>query len=84
MRLFFATQVIATDVQETTFTSTATATIKIIDANDMIPQFNENTYRLNVAENSPNGTEIQVITVGALLVDAKIGKKCEKLFSVYL
>lgn len=70
--LVFAAQVIAIDEGETTFTSTATVTIKIIDANDMIPQFPEGTYKLNVSENSANGTEIQVITVGASLVDAKI------------
>lgn len=68
MALVFATQVIAIDEEQTSFASTATVTIRIIDANDNIPKFPEDTYKLNVAENSATGTDIKAITVGALLV----------------
>lgn len=66
--LVFAAQVIAIDEEQTSFASTATVTIRIIDANDNIPKFPEDTYKLNVAENSATGTDIKAITVGALLV----------------
>ncbi|XP_017288504.1 cadherin-related family member 2 [Kryptolebias marmoratus] len=55
-------RVIAEDIDETTFHSTATVTINIQDANDNSPTFPENTYELNVPEHSPAGTNLTQIT----------------------
>lgn len=63
--LFF--QVIATDEDKPSFDSTATVTIHIRDDNDNIPSFPQQTYKLDVPENSPTGTEIKTITVGTFL-----------------
>lgn len=60
-------QVIATDEDKPTFSTTATVTISIKDANDNSPTFPEDTYKLTVAEHSPAGTAIATITVGPLL-----------------
>lgn len=57
-------QVIATDQEKTEFRTTATVTIQIKDTNDNSPKFLQNTYKLNVTENSPVGTELATITVG--------------------
>lgn len=38
--------------------STATVTISLIDSNDHIPEFPQNTYNLSVMEGSPAGTVI--------------------------
>lgn len=56
-------QVIATDKGKPSFQSTATVTINIKDTNDNSPTFPEVTYKLNVTEHSPVGTEVAVITV---------------------
>lgn len=56
-------QVIAQDEKETSFHSTATVTIQIKDTNDNSPKFPEDTYKLNVREHSPVGTEVAIITV---------------------
>ncbi|XP_038126067.1 cadherin-related family member 2 [Cyprinodon tularosa] len=55
-------QVIAVDKKEATFQATATVTITIKDTNDNIPKFPQNTYKLNVAEHSPVGTEVTTLT----------------------
>ncbi|XP_053179520.1 cadherin-related family member 2 [Scomber japonicus] len=55
-------QVIATDQEKTEFRTTATVTIQIKDTNDNSPKFLQNTYKLNVTENSPVGTELATIT----------------------
>ncbi|KAM4732539.1 cadherin-related family member 2 [Anableps anableps] len=55
-------QVIAIDKGETTFQSTATVTITIKDTNDNSPMFPQDTYKLNVNEHSPAGTEVVVVT----------------------
>ncbi|XP_035524592.1 cadherin-related family member 2 isoform X2 [Morone saxatilis] len=55
-------QVIATDVDEPTFKSTATVTINIKDTNDNSPKFEQDTYKLKVAEHSVAGTIIANIT----------------------
>ncbi|KAG8439376.1 hypothetical protein GDO86_005547 [Hymenochirus boettgeri] len=41
--------------------SYALVTINIIDINDHTPEFSQDTYRLNVKENCPDGTEIGII-----------------------
>ncbi|NWH88131.1 CDHR2 protein, partial [Aegithalos caudatus] len=52
-------QIIANDTgNPTDCCSTATVTIDLIDSNDHIPEFPQNTYNLSVMENSPNGTVI--------------------------
>lgn len=56
-------QVIAVDKIDTTFQATATVTITIKDTNDNSPTFPQNTYKLNVAEHSPVGTEVTTLTV---------------------
>lgn len=58
---------VAIDQEETSFRSTATVTINIKDINDNIPMFPHNTYKLEVAENSPNGTILANITVSSKL-----------------
>ncbi|XP_051275135.1 cadherin-related family member 2 isoform X2 [Dicentrarchus labrax] len=55
-------QVIATDEEEPTFKSTATVTINIKDTNDNSPKFEQDTYKLKVAEHSVAGTIIAKIT----------------------
>ncbi|KAG7241836.1 hypothetical protein INR49_024806 [Caranx melampygus] len=55
-------KVIATDQEEPTYSSTATVTIDIRDANDNIPKFQKDTYKLQVPENSPIGTTVATIT----------------------
>ncbi|XP_047657229.1 cadherin-related family member 2 [Tachysurus fulvidraco] len=55
-------QVVATDVGEPKFVSTATVTIKIKDINDNIPKFVKDTYELTVPENCENGTILETIT----------------------
>ncbi|KAF3838114.1 hypothetical protein F7725_009882 [Dissostichus mawsoni] len=54
--------VIAIDEEDTSFHSTATVTINIKDANDNSPEFEEDTYKLEVAEHSPAGTVLDTIT----------------------
>ncbi|KAK1903616.1 Cadherin-related family member 2 [Dissostichus eleginoides] len=54
--------VIAIDEEDTSFHSTATVTINIKDANDNSPEFEEDTYKLKVAEHSPVGTVLDTIT----------------------
>lgn len=54
---------IATDEDDTSFMSTATVTISIMDTNDNSPKFPEDTYKLSVTEHSPVGTIIANITV---------------------
>ncbi|XP_032383835.1 cadherin-related family member 2 isoform X2 [Etheostoma spectabile] len=54
-------QVIATD-EETNDHSTATVTINIKDANDNSPKFQQDTYKLAVAEHSPVGEVLGTIT----------------------
>lgn len=56
---------IAIDEENADFHSTATVTIHLIDDNDNSPKFPQETYKLDVAENSPTGKELRVITVGA-------------------
>lgn len=80
--LVFAVQVIAIDEDEPSFISTATVTIHIRDDNDNSPKFPQETYRLDVPENSPTGTELQVITVGTLLAQCKHLLNSDTLFSV--
>ncbi|XP_053734941.1 cadherin-related family member 2 [Synchiropus splendidus] len=55
-------QVIAKDLDESSFQSTATVTISIKDINDNNPRFPQDTYRLNVAEHTAEGTTIATIT----------------------
>ncbi|KAM3612037.1 uncharacterized protein V6R79_001385 [Siganus canaliculatus] len=55
-------EVIATDEANITFSSTATVTITITDINDNSPLFKDETYKLEVPENSPDGTSIANIT----------------------
>ncbi|XP_013127193.2 cadherin-related family member 2 isoform X2 [Oreochromis niloticus] len=55
-------QVTAVDQDDPTFSSTAQVTINIKDGNDNSPTFKEDTYRLNVSEHSPIGTELITIT----------------------
>lgn len=69
LELVFVVQVIAIDEEEETFKSTATVTINIKDINDNNPRFPQDTYKLNVTENSPAGTTVAKITVSALLSD---------------
>lgn len=59
-------QVTAVDQYKPTFSSTAQVTINIKDANDNSPTFEQDTYRLNVSEHSPIGTELAIITVSSL------------------
>lgn len=54
---------IAVDKGEPTFQSTATVTIIIKDTNDNSPTFPQDTYKINVAEHSPAGTEVITVTV---------------------
>ncbi|XP_062281271.1 cadherin-related family member 2 [Scomber scombrus] len=54
-------QVIAEDQEKPEFRTTATVTIQIKDINDNSPKFPQNTYKLNVTENSPDGTEVATI-----------------------
>lgn len=54
---------IAIDIGESKFRSTATVTITIIDTNDNSPKFPKDTYKLSVPEHSSNGTVIANITV---------------------
>lgn len=63
----FAVQVIATDADNNSLSSTATVTITIQDTNDNSPQFQNETYVLNVPEHSPVGTVISIITVSTSL-----------------
>ncbi|XP_032410979.1 cadherin-related family member 2 [Xiphophorus hellerii] len=55
-------QVIAVDKDVPTFQSTATVTIIIKDTNDNSPTFPQDTYKINVAEHSPVGTEVATVT----------------------
>uniref|UniRef100_A0AAX7VUE4 Cadherin domain-containing protein n=1 Tax=Astatotilapia calliptera TaxID=8154 RepID=A0AAX7VUE4_ASTCA len=55
-------QVTAVDQYKPAFSSTAQVTINIKDANDNSPTFKQDTYRLNVSEHSPIGTELAIIT----------------------
>ncbi|KAM8909839.1 cadherin-related family member 2 isoform 2-T5 [Spinachia spinachia] len=55
-------QIIATDRGNPTFQSTATVTINIKDTNDNSPKFPQELYKLNIAENSAVGTELDTIT----------------------
>lgn len=59
-------QVTAVDQYKPAFSSTAQVTINIKDANDNSPTFKQDTYRLNVSEHSPIGTELAIITVSSL------------------
>lgn len=65
----FVVQVIAIDTDNTSLTSTATVSISIKDTNDNSPKFPKDTYELNVAEHSPDGTVIANITVSASLFE---------------
>lgn len=56
-------QIIATDDENSIFKSTATVTINIKDTNDNSPKFPQELYKLDIAENSPAGTELATITV---------------------
>lgn len=58
-------QVLAIDQHKTSFHSTATVTINIIDTNDNSPHFPMDTYKLKVDEHSPVGTVLGTITVGS-------------------
>lgn len=62
---FSILQIIANDTgNPTDCCSTATVTISLIDSNDHIPEFPQNTYNLSVMEGSPAGTVISAnITV---------------------
>ncbi|XP_029021467.1 cadherin-related family member 2 isoform X2 [Betta splendens] len=55
-------QVIAIDQGNARYRSTATVTINIKDTNDNSPIFPMDTYRLKVAEHSPEGTVLATIT----------------------
>ncbi|KAL0974338.1 hypothetical protein UPYG_G00219060 [Umbra pygmaea] len=55
-------QIIATDPTNIDCCSTATVTIEIMDTNDISPTFAQDTYKLEVAEHSPNGTIVATIT----------------------
>ncbi|XP_040029736.2 cadherin-related family member 2 [Gasterosteus aculeatus] len=55
-------QIIATDDENSIFKSTATVTINIKDTNDNSPKFPQELYKLDIAENSPAGTELATIT----------------------
>ncbi|XP_053285353.1 cadherin-related family member 2 [Pleuronectes platessa] len=55
-------QVVAIDEDKPTFSTTATVTISIKDANDNSPTFPHDTYKLNVSEHSPDGTIVAKIT----------------------
>ncbi|XP_054890595.1 cadherin-related family member 2 isoform X2 [Poeciliopsis prolifica] len=55
-------QVIAVDKGKPTFQSTATVTIIIKDTNDNSPTFPQDTYKISVAEHSPVGTEVKIVT----------------------
>uniref|UniRef100_A0A3Q2U6F5 Cadherin domain-containing protein n=1 Tax=Fundulus heteroclitus TaxID=8078 RepID=A0A3Q2U6F5_FUNHE len=55
-------QMIAVDEDKTTFQATATVTIIIKDTNDNSPTFPQDTYKLNVSEHSPVGTEVALVT----------------------
>ncbi|KAK5865039.1 hypothetical protein PBY51_016234 [Eleginops maclovinus] len=55
-------QVIATDEENPTFQSRATVTINIEDANDNSPEFQQDTYKLEVPEHSPAGHVLDTIT----------------------
>lgn len=54
---------VAIDEEESTFQSTATVTIIIIDTNDNSPKFPKDTYKLTVPEHTSNGMVIANITV---------------------
>lgn len=56
-------QVIAVDKDDPSFCSTAEVTINIEDDNDNSPEFPKDTYKLEVPEHSPVGTEVATITV---------------------
>lgn len=58
-------QVTAVDQDKPTFSSTAQVTINIKDGNDNSPTFEQDTYKLNVPEHSPIGTELDTITVSS-------------------
>ncbi|TNN24736.1 Cadherin-related family member 2 [Liparis tanakae] len=65
-------KVIAEDLDEPSFQSTATVTINIQDANDQSPAFPQGSYRLNVSEHSAAGTELGTLTVrGRLYFDVR-------------
>ncbi|XP_069052270.1 cadherin-related family member 2 isoform X1 [Lepisosteus oculatus] len=56
-------EIVASDVaNETYYCSTATVTIALIDMNDNRPEFKQETYQLQVNENSPNGKALMTIT----------------------
>ncbi|XP_029956873.1 cadherin-related family member 2 [Salarias fasciatus] len=55
-------QVIATDGENTSFRSTATVTINILDANDNSPSFPNDTYTFDVPEHSEDGTTVTTLT----------------------
>ncbi|XP_076018852.1 cadherin-related family member 2 [Genypterus blacodes] len=54
-------QVIAIDEENDSLRSTATVTVRIQDANDNRPEFPQDTYKINVAEHTPDGTIIKTI-----------------------
>ncbi|KAL2077615.1 hypothetical protein ACEWY4_027119 [Coilia grayii] len=54
--------IIAVDSKDNTFSSSATVNIAINDVNDNSPRFEKETYNLEVAEHSPEGTPILRIT----------------------
>ncbi|XP_062380223.1 cadherin-related family member 2 [Sardina pilchardus] len=59
---FITLTVIAVDTMKPTFKSTATVTIAINDLNDNSPEFEQDTYKLEVEEHSAAGTIIAIIT----------------------
>lgn len=59
-------QVVAVDRENRTFRSTADVTINIIDINDHSPEFEQNTYFVNVSEHCPDGTRVITIKVSSL------------------
>lgn len=56
-------QVIAEDMGEPTFTSTANVVIRILDTNDHSPVFANETYYAKVPEHCPDRTTVANITV---------------------
>ncbi|XP_072550439.1 cadherin-related family member 2 [Salminus brasiliensis] len=55
-------EVVATDFSIPAFVSRATVTIQINDINDNIPQFEQDTYKLQVEEHCPYGTIVGTVT----------------------
>ena len=46
--------------------STAFVTVNILDVNDNIPKFGQNSYTASVTETAPEGTFVITITVSSL------------------